>query len=364
MMIPQIEPWIDDEELKQLEEVIKSTFITEHKKTEEFERKFSEITNSKYSLAYCNGTMSLFAALRILNIGKDDEVIVPDLTFIASANSVILAGAKPVFADIDRKTFQISPEEIEKNISEKTRAIMPVHLYGQSCDMDKIMKIAMSNNLKIVEDAAQGFGVKFNGKHVGTFGEFGSFSFYGNKIITTGEGGMLVTENEELAKKAFSFKNHGRAQKGKFIHDEIGFNFSITDIHAAIGLAQLSKFNRIKKRKENIFKYYKKELGSINEIEFPALDERCEPIYWFTNILVPDPAALQEFLLSDNIQTRRFFYPLHLQPCYKDMKIKGNFSNTRYAYEHGLSLPSSVILTDNQLLQVADKIKEFYTNKK
>lgn len=361
-MIIQIEPWIDEEELKQLQEVVKSTFLTEHKKTEEFEKKFRELTNSNYTIAYCNGTMALFAALKLLNISKDDEIIIPDLTFTASANSVLLSNAKPIFVDVDKKTFQISPEEIEKHITSNTKAIMPVHLYGQSCDMDIIMRMAQKYNLKVIEDSAQGVGVKFNGKHVGTFGEFGSFSFYGNKTITTGEGGMLVTNNPVLAKKAFAFKNHGRTTKGTFVHKEIGFNFSFTEMQAAIGLAQLSKFEQIKKRKEEIRKYYEKELTSIPEIEMSFIDPRCSPVHWFTNIMVPNAETLQEYLSKNKIETRRFFYPLHLQPCYSNMKFNESFPNATYIYEHGLSLPSSVIITNEQLAEVVKRIKEFYKN--
>ena len=359
-MIIQIGPWIGKEELDQLNEVVNSTFVTEWKKTAEFEKKFCELTGAKYSVAYCNGTMSLFAALKILGIGKDDEVIVPDLTFAASSNSILLAGATPVFVDIKQKIFQISPSEIERHITKKTKAIMPVHLYGQSCDMDSIMKIADKYNLKIIEDAAQGFGVKFIGRHVGTFGDFGSFSFYGNKTITTGEGGMLTTNNEELAKKAFAFKNHGRMEKGIFIHEEIGFNFGFTEMQAALGLAQLSKFEKIKKRKAEIRKYYETNLKDIPQIKMSFIDLKCEPVHWFSNIIVSDAESLQKYLKENNIQTRRFFYPLHLQPCYSYMKLKNKFPNTDHVYKHGLSLPSSATIKDEELAEVANKIKNFY----
>ncbi len=359
-MIIQIEPWIGKEEFDQMSEVINSTFVTEWKKTEEFEKKFRELTNSKYSITYCNGTLSLFAALRILNIEKGYEVIVPDLTFVASANSILLAGATPVFVDIEKDTFQIRAEDIEKKITPRTKAIMPVHLYGQSSDMEAIMKIASKHNLKVVEDAAQGVGVKFNGLHVGNFGDFGSFSFYGNKTITTGEGGMLITSSEELAKKAFALKNHGRMEKGIFIHEEIGFNFSFTEMQAALGLAQLSKFNKIKKKKLEIRDYYEKNLKDIPEIKMSFIDPRCEPVHWFTNIIVPDAEKLQDYLKQNKILSRRFFYPLHLQPCYKYMKIKDDFPNTNYAYEHGLSLPSSATLKDEELVEVVNKIRAFY----
>lgn len=359
-MIIQIEPWIGKEEWLQIKEVIKSTFLTESKKTAEFEKKFTELTGAKQAIAYSSGSTALFAALKSLSIGNGDEVIVPDLTFVASSNSIILAGATPVFVDIDQKTHQISPEEIEKHITEKTKAIMPVHLYGQSCDMEAILPIARKHNLNVVEDAAQGVGVKFQGKHVGTFGDIGCISFYGNKTLTTGEGGMIVTNNEELAKKVYMLKNHGRPKRGTFIHDEIGFNFSITEMQAAIGLAQLLKFEKIKKRKQEIRNYYEKNLSDIKDIQLTYIDPRCEPVHWFSSIIVPNVKALQDYLTKQEIQTRRFFPALHIQPCYRHIKFKESFPNATYAYEHGLSLPSSATLTDSQLEEVVKCIKEFY----
>ena len=358
--VVQIEPWIGKEEAEQVREAVESTFVTEWKKTEEFEKKFSELTGSKHCIAYCNGTMSLFAALKLLGIGRGDEVIVPDITFIASANAVLLAGAIPVFVDVDRETFQINPVKIEEKITSRTKAIMPVHLYGQSCDMEAIMRIAKKYDLKVIEDAAQAVGVKFNGKHVGTFGDFGSFSFYGNKTITTGEGGMLLTNDDKLAEEAYAFKNHGRAKKGIFLHEKIGFNFSFTEMQAALGLAQLSKLERIKNKKEDIRKHYQKGLSDIPEIKFSSGNPRCQAVFWFTNIFVPDAEGLQQHLLKNKIQTRRIFYPLHLQPCYSFMNIKENFPDSEYVYKHGLSLPSSATINSEQLAKIVKSIREFY----
>ena len=362
-MIFQVEPWIDDEEKKQLEEVADSTWVTEWKKTEEFEDRFAKLSGSKHALTYCNGTMTLVAALKTLDIGSEDEVIVPNITFTATSNAIIFAGAKPVFVDVNKETFQIETSLIEEAINEKTKAIIPVHLYGQSCDMDKIMEIAKKHNLKVIEDAAQAVGVKFNGKSVGTFGSFGSFSFFGNKNMTTGEGGMLITDSDELSKKAYMFKNHGREERGTFIHETIGLNCCITEMQAALGLSQLSKYPEITRRKLELLDSYKKGLSEISQIKFQVIDKRCSPVPWFTNIIVPDAEALQNYLKENDIQTRRIFYPLHLQPCYKDMNIpKDSFPNSTFVYEHGLSLPSAVTLKEEQLKEVIQKIKEFYKN--
>jgi len=356
-MIPQIEPWIDDEELKEITEVIKSTFLTESKKTKEFEEKFKELTGTGHALAFCNGTATLFTALKVLGIGEGDEVIAPAMTFVATINSIILAGAKPVLVDVDKKTFQIDASKIEEKITNKTKAIMPVHLYGQVADMDKIMKIAKKHKLKVVEDAAQAVGAEFNGKHSGTFGDFGSFSFYGNKTITTGEGGMLVTDNKNLAEEAYRFKNHGRLVKGVFVHEKVGFNFSFTEMQAAIGLAQLRKLNKIITNKENIRNIYMRELAGIKKIKFTEVDPRCSPVHWFTSIILDDVDSFAEELKKRGVQTRRFFFPIIKQECYRGM-FSGEYPNAEYAYQHGLSLPSSATLKEETILEICKIIKE------
>ena len=357
-MIPQIEPWIDEVELNELSKVIKDNWITEGEKTEEFESGFKKLTGAKHAFAVNNGTIGLYMAQKILGIGEGDEVIVPDFTFIASCNSIKMAGAAPVLVDVDKKTFNIDPEKLKEKIRDKTKAVMPVHLYGQSADMDAIMKIAKENNLMVIEDAAQGVGVKFNGRHVGILGEIGVLSFYGNKTITTGEGGLILTNDDNLAKEVFMFKNHGRTVKGTFIHEKIGYNFSFTDLQAAVGVAQLSKLKEIIKRKRRIREKYEELLKDIPEIQFTFIDQRCEPVHWFTSILIDNPQKLFDYLKKEGIETRRFFYPIHKQPCYN---LKGDFPNSDYAYEHGLSLPSSALLKEEQIDFICEKIKAFFS---
>lgn len=359
--IPQIEPWIDDEELNELTDVIKSTFVTEHKKTEEFEQLFAQYTGSKHAIAYSNGTMALFAALHVLDIGEGDEVIVPDLTFAATANAVILAGAKPVFADIDPETLQITAELVAEKITPQTKAIIPVHLYGGAVQMNELLVLAKEHDLHIIEDAAQGVGVKLGGKHVGTFGDMGILSFYGNKTMTTGEGGLILTDSEEHAKKVFTFKNHGRPIKGVFIHDEIGYNFSMSDLNSAIGISQFKKLPKIIARKKEIYNFYQKNLKNVQIYEYP---ENVDPVQWFTSIKVEDPEEFSKYMKQQNIGTRRFFYPLHLQPCYKDKGFaEGQFLGTEDAYNHGISLPSSVTLTEEQLTYISTKANDYFKDK-
>ncbi len=361
-MIIQIEPWIGKEELSQLERMIDSTFVTESMLTKEFEDLTKEMTSSKYAIAMTNGTAALFCGLKALGIGPGDEVIVPDMTFIASANAVILAGATPVLCDIYSDTLCIDVEKAEELINEKTKAIMPVHLYGQSCDMEKIDILAKKNDVFIIEDAAQGVGVHFNNSHVGIFGDVGILSYYGNKTITCGEGGVVLTNNQEIAEKCYMLKNHGRSQKGIFLHESIGFNFAFTEMQAAIGIAQMHKLKKIISRKLEINNLYQKELGFISDLIPIQIDKRCDPVYWFTSFLTEKNEDLTKYLKKKGIQTRKFFYPLHRQPCYNDNNLVKftNCPNSVKAYQMGISLPSSYNLSKANQDKVISEIISFF----
>ncbi|MDX2003540.1 MAG: DegT/DnrJ/EryC1/StrS family aminotransferase [Chitinophagales bacterium] len=363
-MIIQIQPWIDEEELIQLKRVVDSTFVVEHKLTKEFEEMTKQMAGSKHAIAMTNGTVALYCCLKALNIGPGDEVIVPDMTFIATANAVIMAGATPVFADVEPDTFCFSVTEAEKKITPRTKCLMPVHLYGQAADMDKVMALANKYDLKVIEDAAQGVGVRFNGKHVGTFGHLGILSYYGNKTITCGEGGVVLTDDDELAKLCYRLKNHGRDVKGTFMHEHIGFNFSFTEMQAAIGIAQMIKLERIISRKKQLADRYYQELSDLPRFKPAYIDLRCTPVFWFTSFLTEDHKAISEYLLENGIQTRRFFYPLHLQPCYKGIvDVSGEYPVTERIYNQGISLPSSYGLTDEEQTYIIAKIKAFYADR-
>jgi len=360
-MIPQFEPWLGEEELAQITECIRANWITGGEKTREFERKIAEICGVKHAIAICNGTLALYVGLKILGIGEGDEVIVPDFTFIASANSVVMASAKPVFVDIDEKTFNIDPGCTEKAITPKTKAIMPVHIYGQATDMDAICGIARRHNLYVIEDAAQGIGVTFNGKPVGSFGQVGCLSFYADKTMTTGEGGMVLTDDDALAEKCLILKHQGRTGRGIYFHENIGYNFRLTDLQSAVGLAQLSKLDTIIERKKRNERLYKELLKDVDGVRFPYTDPRGFNVPFRINILIDCPEELSNFLNENEIGSRRFFYPLHQQPCYN---VKGEFPNSIKAYETGLSLPSSVTLTEEQISYVCEKISAFMMNYK
>jgi len=361
-MINQIEPWIDDEELIQLRRVIDSTFVTEHDLTLEFEEKIKSLTGSPYAVSVTNGTAALFCALKALGIGEGDEVIVPNMTFIASSNAVLMAGATPIFCEIKSDTFCIDMDYAEALVSPKTKALMPVHLYGQSADMDAVLAFADRHGLKIIEDAAQGVGVTYKNKHVGTFGAAGILSFYGNKTITCGEGGVILTDDSEVRDECYKLKNHGRLTKGTFLHDSIGYNFSFTEMQAAIGISQLNKLPRIIENKKAIWNYYHKRLASLNKLFIPVeLNPLSSPVHWFTSFLTPHKESLKNFLKKRKVQTRDFFYPLHRQPCYGSLKIPPDyFPISNKIYEQGLSLPSSFNLTRENQDMVVESILEFH----
>ena len=362
-MIIQIQPWINYKENIELFKVIRSTFITEGNKTLEFEELTKKLTGSKHAVAYANGTVALYAALKTLNIGYGDEVIVPNLTFIATANAVIMAGAKPVFCDIDKDDLGISPDKIEKLISKKTKAIIPVHLYGYSCKIDKIIEIAKNHKIKVIEDAAQGVGVHFKDKHVGTFGEIGVLSYYGNKTITSAEGGMILTNIDDYKKSCYRLKNHGRDKKGEFKHDHIGFNFAFTDLQAAVGVSQMKKLKKIINKKRRIFERYKSSFDKINEIEIFEIKNQNNPVYWFSSIYTKHKIDLQSHLKKNKIQTRDFFYPLNLQPCFKGLGLNtdDDFSNSIEIYNNSLSLPSSYILKNKEQNLTISNVKDFFS---
>jgi len=359
-IIPQIEPWLGKEEIKEVTESIQANWISGGPKLKEFQEKIAKLFQVKHAIGVCNGTQALYVGLKALGIGRGDEVIVPDFTFIASANAVVWAGAKPVFVDVDKKTFNIDPEKIEKAITKKTKAIMPVHIYGQAAQMPQIMRIAKRYKLSVIEDAAQGVGVSYDGKPVGSFGEVSCLSFYADKILTTGEGGMILTNDDEIAKKATVLLNQGRTGRGWYVHDEIGYNFRMTDLQAGIGLAQLKKLPVIIKRRKKVEQLYRTYLKNVAGVKFPYIDPRGVNVPFRITILVDDPQKLLEYLDKKGIKAARSFYPLNAQPCYNE---KGDFPNSFFGYERLLRLPSGVTLHAEEVRYVCDAIKEFFRKK-
>jgi perosamine synthetase len=326
----------------------------------EFENKFAEKIGVEHAASVSNGTVAIHLALMALGIGPGDEVIVPTLTYIASANAVNYCNATPVFVDSIRETWQIDPEDIRRHITPRTRAIMPVHLYGQACDMDAIMTIAKEHRLFVVEDCAEAFGTLYKGRHVGTFGDISTFSFFGNKTITTGEGGMVVSQDKTLMERARHLKGQGLAAHREYWHDVVGYNYRMTNIQAAIGLAQLERSDEFVERKRAIAALYSEQLHETPiEIHREAPDTVHS--YWMTSVLVERPdhrEPLRQHLSASGIETRPLFYPVHTMPMHSR-----NFRRHAVAEDlawRGINLPSYPGLSDEQVVRVCDEIKAFF----
>lgn len=363
-MIPVYRPFLGKKEKEYVLEAVESSWISSKGKfLNLFEEKFAEYVEAKYGVATCNGTTSLHLTLLALDIGNGDEVIVPTFTYIASVNAISYVGAKPVFVDSNPDCWNIEPSLIEKKITPKTRAIMVVHLYGHPADMDPILKIAEKHNLAVIEDAAESHGALYKGRKVGTIGTIGSFSFFGNKVITTGEGGMVVTNDKELAERCDHFKGQGVSSKKTYWHDVIGYNYRMTNIEAAIGLAQLEKIKETLKLKRKIAEEYTKRLKDIPGIKCQGEEKWAKNVFWMYSILVPpsERDALMFYLKENDIETRPFFYPAHILPPYKEKR--GKYPNAELLGASGINLPSFPELTTEEIETITGKIKEFFQRK-
>lgn len=357
-------PVLKGNEAKYVQECLKTGWISSQGKfVRKFEKSFARYCKVKYGVANSNGTVALHLALLALGIKAGDEVIVPDLTFVSPANAAIYVGARPVFVDVDKETWNIDTAKIEKAITSKTKAIIAVHLYGRPCQMRPILKLAKKHNLFIVEDCAEAHGAQYHGKKVGSFGDISCFSFYGNKIITTGEGGMCLTNDKKLAEKMRLFLNQSMDPKKKYWHNQIGFNYRLTSIQAAIGLAQLEKINWLLRKRTKIADLYDHFFKDVPGITVAKPEPNTKLVCWMYSILV-DPRIsgisrdqLMARLKKNNIETRPLFYPLHQMPPYKKYVKKGQtFKATEYLSARGLNLPSSSDLTREEISYVASSV--------
>lgn len=357
--VPIAKPIIGEEEIENVVEVLKSGMIAQGPKVMEFEEKFANWIGAKYGIATNSGTSALHVALLACGIGEGDEVITTPFTFIASGNAIVYTGATPVFADIDLDTYTIDPDKIEDLITDKTKAILPVQLYGQAADMDKIREIAEKHDLKIIEDAAQAHGAEYNGEKVGTLGDMACFSFYPTKNMTTSEGGMITTNDGELAKKAQMFRAHGASER--YHHDEIGYNFRMTDIAAAIGLAQLNVIDEFNNKRISNANYLNEQLKDVEGIVTPKSPDNYKHVYHQYTILVEkgNRDDWVEFLTNKGIGTGIHYpIPLYNQPIYKKLGIEGDCPLAEKAADNVISLPVHPSLTKEDLDLVVDAVKE------
>ena len=364
-MIPVCEPFIADEELKYVTDCLKTNWISSKGKyIGEFEQRFADYCGCKHGICTTSGTTALHLAIASLGIGPGDEVIVPTFTMAATVFAIVYTGAKPVLVDSEIETWNIDTDKIEARITKNTKAILPVHIYGHPCDMDPILDVARRYGLYVIEDAAEAHGAEYKGTIVGKLGDIGCFSFYANKIITTGEGGMLVTNNDEIAERARLLKDLAFSKEKRFLHTEIGFNYRMTNIQAAIGLAQLEKIGDLILRRRRNADIYNSILQDVGGIRLPPQKDWAKNVYWMYSIMVKDDFGigrdeLMQRLREDGIETRAFFVPMHRQPVFKD---DGLFNGEAYPVAddlalRGLYLPSGSGLAEEQIKHVCEAIK-------
>lgn len=354
--IPVGEPDIGDEELRYATDAIKSGWVSSRGKyVKKFEEEFARYCGTKYAISCCNGTSAIHLALLSLGVGEGSEVIIPVSTYVATANATRYVNATPIPVDSDLETWTIDTNQIEGKISEKTRAIIPVHLYGIPCEMDKILEISRKYNLPVIEDCAEAHGAEYGGKKVGNLGEIGCFSFFGNKIITTGEGGMCVTNDVGLKEKMEKLRNQGTDDTKKYWHDIVGYNYRMTNVQAAIGLAQLEKIDAFLERRDENARLYSTFLADVPGIGFiPRIEDR-KNVYWMNIILSDRRDEIIRNLEEDNIETRPFFVPINKMPHYHSTD---SYPVAEELYRRGINLPSSVKLKKEEIERVCNIIKK------
>ena len=358
-MIPIAKPFIGDEEIKEVEAVLRSGFIAQGPKVAEFEEKFAEYIGTRHAIATSSGTTALHVALLCAGIGKGDEVITTPFSFAATANSVLYTGGKPVFVDIDPKTYNINAEQIEDAITGKTKAILPVHLYGQPADMDKICKIAEDHDLKVIEDAAQAHGAIYHGRKVGSIGDMACFSFYPTKNITTGEGGIITTDGDAFDKDARAIRAHGESER--YEHVTLGYNFRMTDIAAAIGVVQLKRLEEFNEKRIENAEYLTEHINSIEGIEPPYVAENVRHVFHQYTVRVADGKRdeLKEFLNSEGVGTG-VHYPrtIYKQKLYEDLGYTANCPEAEKAAAEVLSLPVNPTLSAEDFGKIVSVLQD------
>lgn len=361
--IPVYQPDLGGNEKRYVNECLDSGWISSRGRfVGEFEARFAERVGIGHAASVCNGTVALHLALLALGLGAGDEVIVPTLTYIASVNAIAYTGAKPVFVDSDRASWQMDPADVERHITPATRAIMAVHLYGQVCDLPALRAIADKHRLFLVEDCAEAFGSLHSGRHAGTYGDISTFSFFGNKTITTGEGGMVVTDDKTLAERARHYKGQGLAAHREYWHDVIGYNYRMTNIAAAIGLAQLERCDTFLEQKQRVAARYANACREL-PLEFHAEQPNTRHSHWMVSALVPRPEQrepLRQALAAAGIETRPVFYPVHTMPMYASQ-----FRRHPVAEDlawRGINLPSYPGLTDAQIDAIAEVMRGLFAH--
>ncbi len=361
MIIPLYKPSLSRLEKKNVMRCLDDNWISSKGGfIKKFEKNFKKKFNYKFASVTTNGTTALHLALLALDIKKSDEVIVPNLTYVAPVNAVKYMGAKPVLTDVNSKTWLMDIDEIKKKINYKTKAIILVHLYGSSYNFKEINKIKKKYNIKIIEDCAEAIGTKFEGDYVGSIGDISTFSFYGNKTISTGEGGMLVSKNKKLIDKIIKFKSQGlniNKKHNYYNHEIVGYNYRMTNICAAIGCSQLEKIEKFIMKKRKIDKLYKKFLS--DEIDFQSVNKLCTSTFWLVSILFKNANLknrVVNYLRKKGVETRPIFKPMSQLKIYKS--ADKNFKNSINIYKRGISLPSYPDLKEKEIKYISNAINK------
>lgn len=354
------QPQLEGNEYKYLMDAFLSTWISSTGKyVSKFENDFSAYCGVSYGVAVSNGTTALHLALTALGIGEGDEVIVPDITFAATINAVLYTGAKPVIVDIEEDSWCIDPDKIEKAVTQRTKAIIPVHIYGQMCDMERIERIANQHNLYIVEDCAEAHGAEYKGRKAGSFGTISCFSFFGNKVITTGEGGMCITNDKTLDNKMRILRDHGMSRERKYYHEVVGFNYRMTNMQAAVGVGQLERIDEILLWRARLEEEYREELSKVSGVVLQNynLPDR-KKITWLVSILVPEEKRddIMQDLKDNGIDVRAFFIPLSEMDIYK--KYARDCTISKKLSKMGMNLPTTADITRDNIKDIVSVIKE------
>lgn len=364
-IIPVYQPAISDKAKEYVNDCLDSSWISSKGKyVQMFEDKFSMMTGVRYAATCSNGTCALHLALMALGIGEGDEVIVPTFTYVASVNAIWYTGATPVFVDCDANTWQLDPDDVAKKITPKTKAIMVVHLYGHPADMETIGWMAHNKGLFVIEDCAEAFGSRYNGKHVGQFGDIAAYSFFGNKTITTGEGGMVVTNNETLYDRVLKLKGQGLAQHRQYWHDTIGYNYRMTNIQAAIGVSQLEISDNLLRAKRIIADHYIEHFKGTN-VSWHKESSDVWHSYWMFSVTMDidekQRNEMMRILLKDKgVETRPLFYPVHTMPMYSHKYQMHPVAEK--IHRTGFNIPSYPELSAADVSCVADSVKEVYND--
>lgn len=343
---------------------------------DKFEKMSADYAGTQFAVATSSGTTALHTCLVLMGVKADDYIITQNITFIATANSIKYTGADPIFIDTDESTWQMDLDLLEEFLKKETLqkdggcyhkkdgrripVIMPVHVLGNMCDMDRLMALAKTYNLTMIEDSTEALGSYYKHKHAGSFGLMGTFSYNGNKIITTGGGGMIVTNDEKLAKKAKHLTTQAKSDPFEYMHDEIGYNYRLVNVAAAMGVAQMEQLRGFLKRKKEIISYYKNALKNVGDISFQHVSDDVDPNWWLPTIMTSRQKAVLKILNDDKLQSRPFWVPMNMLPMFTKNIYYNHNDRSRFLYDHCLSIPCSTNITDEQLERVAGKIKEVF----